>query len=61
MKQQQVGRTNGFVLGFFSWSDGRKGAGRPRGELGTGQELLDLLSNGRYRLIGSENGRHVIS
>jgi hypothetical protein len=61
MKQQRVGRTNGFVLGFFSWSNHRQGADRARGELGMAGVLLGLLPNGRSRLIGSENGRYGIS
>ena len=61
MKQQHVERTNGFVLGFFSWSNRRQGTDRARGELGTGRLLLGLLPNGRSRLIGSENGWHGIS
>jgi len=61
MKQQWVGRTNGFVLRFFSWLNHRQGADRARGELGTDRALLGLLPNGRSRLIGSENGRHRIS
>jgi hypothetical protein len=36
MKQQWVGRTNEFVLGFFSWSNHRQGTNRTRGELGMG-------------------------
>ena len=60
-KQQRVGRTNGFVLGFFSWSNRRQGADKAQGELGMGRVLLGLLPNGRSRLIGSENGRHMIS
>ena len=61
MKQQRVGRTNGFVLGFCSWSNCHQGANRTRGELGMGQALLGLLPNGWSRLIGSENRRHGIS
>jgi hypothetical protein len=61
MKQQRVGRTNGFVLGFFSWSNRRQGTDSTQGELGTGRALLGLLPNGRSRLIGSENGRYGIS
>ena len=56
MKQQRVERTNGFVLGGFSWSNSRQGADRARGELGTGRVLLGLLPNGWSRLINSENG-----
>jgi hypothetical protein len=61
MKQQQVGRTNGFILGFFSWSNRRQGADRVRGEFRTGRALLGLLPNGQSRLIGTENGLHGIS
>jgi hypothetical protein len=61
MKQQRVGRTNGFVLGFFSWSNCHQGADRTRGELGTGWALLGLLPNGRSRLIDNKNGQHEIS
>jgi hypothetical protein len=45
MKQQLVGRTNGFVLGFFSWSNHHQGIDRTQGELGMGQVLLGLLPN----------------
>jgi hypothetical protein len=61
MKQQWVGRTNGFLLEFFSWSNRRQGADRTRGELGTGRALLGFLPNEWSRLIGSENERHGIS
>jgi hypothetical protein len=61
IKQQRVRRTNGFVLGFFSWSNHRQGTDRTRGELGAGRALQDLLPNRRSRLIGSENGWHGIS
>jgi hypothetical protein len=46
IKQQWVGRTNGFILGFFSWSNYHQGADRTRGELGMGWALLGLLPNG---------------
>jgi hypothetical protein len=36
MEQQWVGRTNVFVLGFFSWLNRRQGTDRTREELGMG-------------------------
>ena len=57
----RVGRTNGFILGFFSWSNRRHATDRARGELGMGRALLGLLPNRWSKLIGSENRRHGIS
>jgi hypothetical protein len=61
MKQQWVGRTNEFVLVFYSWLNHHQGAYRTRGELGMGRALLGLLPNRWSRLIDSENERYEIS
>ena len=40
------GRTNGFVLWFFSWSNHHQGVDKTQGELAIGRALLGLLPNG---------------
>jgi hypothetical protein len=42
--KQQVGRTNGFVLGFFSWSNNHQCANRAKGSWGMAWVVLGFFS-----------------
>ena len=61
MKQQQVERTNGFILSFLVGQTTAKVPIGPEGSWERAGVLLGLLPNGRSRLIYSENGHHGIS